>query len=252
VSQYASEAGHYYWPDGRPAYTIVGANGKERNTTLRDARKLNLYPSVTTITGMAAAPGLERWKQEQVLLAALTLEKLSGESEADWVKRVWEDSKQQAKQAAERGTEIHGAIERSLQNRSVPPDLQPYVDAARDQLDRCFGPQDWAAEKSFAHPLGYGGKVDLHSPRVLVDFKTKDGPLTDLRLYDNHFMQLGAYAHGLNIESAICAIVFVRRDEPEAVTKMPGDTDMLRGWTMFQALLQYWQAKTGHRPYAEA
>ena len=40
-NNYKSEAGHWYDHDGKPMYTIVGANGKERNTTLRDAKKEN-------------------------------------------------------------------------------------------------------------------------------------------------------------------------------------------------------------------
>lgn len=36
---YKAEAGHWYSKEGEPKYTIIGANGKERNTTLRDAKK---------------------------------------------------------------------------------------------------------------------------------------------------------------------------------------------------------------------
>ena len=68
--KYTAESGHWYDRDGKPAYTVIGKNGKERNTTLRDAREKDLVTSVTTILKVAAAPGLERWKQEQVLLAA--------------------------------------------------------------------------------------------------------------------------------------------------------------------------------------
>ena len=35
-----SESGHWYTQEGDPMYTVIGANGKERNTTLRDARKI--------------------------------------------------------------------------------------------------------------------------------------------------------------------------------------------------------------------
>ena len=60
ASKYKSEAGHWYTRDGEPMYTIIGANGKERNTTLRDAKKEGFVPSVTTILGMVAKPSLER------------------------------------------------------------------------------------------------------------------------------------------------------------------------------------------------
>ena len=37
-----AESGHWYTQTGEPMYTVIGANGKERNTTLRDAKKDNL------------------------------------------------------------------------------------------------------------------------------------------------------------------------------------------------------------------
>ena len=48
------EGGHWYTRTGAPMYTVKGANGKERNTTLRDARKYDLVPLVTTILNVAA------------------------------------------------------------------------------------------------------------------------------------------------------------------------------------------------------
>ena len=88
IASHAAESGHWYGRNGEPAYTIVGANGKARPTTLRDARKLNLVPSVTTIIKVASQPGLDRWKQEQVLLAALTLPKVNDESDDDYIARI--------------------------------------------------------------------------------------------------------------------------------------------------------------------
>ena len=37
IASHAAESGHWYGRNGEPAYTIVGANGKARPTTLRDA-----------------------------------------------------------------------------------------------------------------------------------------------------------------------------------------------------------------------
>ena len=73
----ASESQHWYDRQGNPMYTVIGKNGKERNTTLRDARTMNLVPSVTTILNVAAKPALNVWLQRQVLMAALTLALLS-------------------------------------------------------------------------------------------------------------------------------------------------------------------------------
>ena len=107
----ASESLHWYGRDGKPQYTVTAKNGNQRATTLADARKMNLVPSVTTILNVAAKPGLERWKQEQMLLAALTLPRAPEESEQSFIHRVVADSKEQGKQAAERGNRIHAAVE---------------------------------------------------------------------------------------------------------------------------------------------
>ena len=48
VKEKQQDTGHWYTKDGAPAYTVEGKTGV-RNTTLRDARKLGLIPSVTTI-----------------------------------------------------------------------------------------------------------------------------------------------------------------------------------------------------------
>ena len=33
-NKFTSEAGHWYTQEGEPMYTIIGVNGKERNTNL--------------------------------------------------------------------------------------------------------------------------------------------------------------------------------------------------------------------------
>jgi hypothetical protein len=58
VKEKVQENGHFYTKDGHPAYTTIGKTG-ERPTTLRDARKLGLLPSVTTINGMLSKAGLD-------------------------------------------------------------------------------------------------------------------------------------------------------------------------------------------------
>jgi hypothetical protein len=93
-------------------YTVKAKDGTDRPTTLRDARKLNLVPSVTTIMSVAAKPGLEAWKMNQMMMAALTLPRAPDEPEADFIDRIQKDAKEQAKMAAERGTAIHEALEK--------------------------------------------------------------------------------------------------------------------------------------------
>jgi len=237
-----SESGHWYDKDGKPVYEVPYADPSKgmRSATLGDAKKLGLVPGATTIIREAAKPGLERWKQEQVLLAALTLPRIEGEPDADFMARVFQDSQEQGKKAAEQGTEIHAAIE----GRDYDGEFQEYVKAA---LQAVVGwvPSDWTQEQSFTHPLGFGGKVDDHTTDALVDYKTTDKPLEGLKLWDEHAQQLAAYREGLGMPQARCAIVYVSRLKPEARLIEIPEKDLQRGWLMFQALLSYWYAKTG-------
>ena len=154
-----SEAGHWYDKDGLPTYTIVGANGRERNTTLRDARQHGYVPSVTTIIGMAAKPSLENWKINQALNSAITLEQDPGESLEAFTHRCKEDSKDIGRKAAERGTIIHAMIEQGFMGGS---ETKAYK-VIKDYLDKEFPDETWIAEDSFCSTTGYGGKIDLYS-----------------------------------------------------------------------------------------
>ena len=79
-----------------------------RPTTLRDARKLGLLPSVTNVLGVINKPELVEWKMTQAVLAALTLPRLEGEGEDAFAKRVVEQGKdvvEDAREGGERGGE---------------------------------------------------------------------------------------------------------------------------------------------------
>jgi len=235
-----SNSAHWYTADGQPSYTRIAKNGNVRNTTLRDAKKEGLLPSVTTIINVLAKPGLDRWKQEQVLLASLTLPRLENEPEADWLKRVTEDSRATGKDAMKRGTDMHNVLEAYF-SQVYLPEYPHYTRRTEEALRNHFGDQFWHCEKSFAHELGYAGKCDLHSDEGIVcDFKTKES-LENAAVYDEHILQLIAYAHGLKIPTARCAIVFV--SETETQIHEIDQEDLQRGWKMFQCLLTYFRIK---------
>jgi len=244
----ASEGNHWYTRDGVPRYTVMGVNGKERNTTLRDARKEGLVPSVTTILNVAAKPALTQWLQKQVLLAALTLPRRPIESEDDWIARIMEDSKEQGRSAADLGTDIHASIQAFYEGQSNDRH-QDHVRGCVDALQAHFGHQAWVSERAFGHELGFGGKVDLHVQNIVADVKTKDfGPDDKIEGYDEHLMQLSAYRVGLAMPTARCANVFVSRSVPGLVKVLEWDqADLERGWKMFVALLSFWQMKNQHK-----
>lgn len=249
VKDFTSESGHWYSADGSPAYRVVGKNGKERNTTVKDAREQGLLPSVTTIIACASKPALDVWKQQQAILAALTLPRLDDETEEEWLARVVSDSKETAKQAAERGTQVHGIIEAFYSNVYLP-ELPTYVRVVETAINEHFGQQLWVAEKSFAKG-GYGGKCDLisrphHHPKTdgfVIDFKTTEKNVDKLDTYFDHHMQLAAYRMGFDMPKARCAIVYVNANENRAkLIEIPED-DLRIGWECFSSLLAFYRAK---------
>ena len=241
IKQKNSESSHWYTKTGQSAYQVEGKTGL-RATTLRDARKMDLVPSVTTILGVAAKPALNVWLQTQVLLSALTLPRNPNEPEKDWLERVMADSKVQGRQAADRGTAIHGVIE-SYFDQVYLPEWPEYVRNIDKALIDAFGNQLWLSEKSFAHELGYGGKIDLSAPNLVVDFKTKETDLAKVEPYHEHILQLAAYRNGLNMPTARCAIVFVNGLTNEVKLCEISEEDLVDGWECFKHLLSYYKIK---------
>ena len=248
----ASESNHWYTREGVPQYTVPSKkDGSPRNTTLRDARVMNLVPSVTTILNVAAKPALTAWLQQQVLLAALTLPRRADEPEKEYVERIISDSKEQGRSAADAGTDIHASIQGYYEGYSTGKHNES-VTACVKSIENHFGLQQWVSERSFSHDLGFGGKCDLFTGEgtgIVADIKTKE--FTDpakVDGYDEHLMQLAAYRVGLGIPKARCANVFVSRNVPDLVVVREWSAeDLDRGWEMFVHLLFFWQLKNQHQ-----
>ncbi len=256
-TEIASESGHWYLPDGTPFYSIIGKNGNERATTLRDARPVKAAPGVTSVTKCAAKPMLDTWIQKQVMLAALTLPRITGESEEQFCDRILLDSKAQGKAAAERGTALHGAIELYLQGKVYDLAWEPHVNAVKTAM-REIGVDlhGGEAERSFYSPLGYGGKVDWHKrePAIVVDWKSKQR-IEDGKDYafDEHAMQLAACGMGLGLTSQPFFLgrhinVFIGVEDARVSIKEWAPEEIERGWSMFKALLTYWQHSKNYYP----
>ena len=252
---HASEGGtHWYRADGTPCYEVPSAKGNLRPTTLRDARKLNLCPSVTGILKMANQVVLNRWKEEQVLHAALTLPRIFGETEKALLARIWADSRAQAKAAAELGQAIHASVQGYYEGKSPPIEHLRHVEGVAQAVKDWTGEVEWEAERSFAHWMGYGGKCDLSHrlSRLVIDLKTKDADETDMasiKTWDEHAQQLAAYRIGLGLPDARCAIVFCSTKVPGLARLIEiGEPELKKGSSCFIALLQYWQAKHNYCP----
>ena len=71
-----------------------------------------------------------------------------------------------------------------------------------------------------------------------MDFKTKES-LEKASVYDDHILQLSAYAYGLNMPNARCAIVFVS-DHDTKICEIEQD-DLELGYSKFLDLLSYFK-----------
>ncbi len=186
--------GHWYQQDGDPKYTILGQNKKERDTTLSDARKLHLLPSVTTILAVVAKPGLDRWKTEQILDAVLESGlSLAGRDIEKWKGMILSQSQQVGKNAAARGSSIHNALEKYYKTGEIDHQEKDYIIPVIEELRKLFPNTPWEAEVSFASTMGFGGKIDLSSKgeKIILDFKTKKDKAFGKELqYDEHVMKI--------------------------------------------------------------
>lgn len=250
---------HWYCGNsGSPRYTVKGKDGKVRDTTLRDARVMNLWPSVTTIMQVAASPGLDIYKQNQLLDASYNwwFDNLDGggyfqgnNSELAYRREVLNRSKEHAKKASDRGTQIHDDIEKYLVTGTYCADTEALVKPAIKLLEETFPGANWDPERSFCSKLGFGGRVDLSDEfGIIIDFKTKDtDDIKKMVAYSNHRMQTAAYAVGLDMPGADRYNLFISTQVP-GLLKLDKHEDFATDWGMFEALLKFWQLDKGYQP----
>jgi len=247
--------GHWYTDKGKPQHWIEGKNGKMRDTTLRDARKLNLYPSVTEILNVAAKPALTNWLVKQALESALTLPKIEGEQPDAFLRRVKADSKEQTQSAMDLGTEIHDAVE-TLWKGGVIDKHQKIAYAAVNKIVEHTGLKDgWVAEKTISSKRGYGGMIDLcHPVGWVIDYKTKDAWEKPPVGYPEHNMQLSAYAealmdsHFMTVRPKLMNVFLSREEGSNQVSLFEWDEPY---FDRFECLLKYWQLSKNYKPGAQ-
>ena len=249
---HASQGQHWYARDGSPMYEVMAKDGTMRPATLRDARKFGWYPGVTSIIKCAAAPGLERWKADQSVMAALTLPRIEGESSDVLLARIRQDAEEQARKAREWGTALHAAIQGHYEGTPPSEEMWPCVRGVVDAIEANFPGRGWMPEQACAHPMGYGTKADLSSADVVLDFKGSEfdsEKAPTLKTWDEHAMQLAATRAALNRPNADCAIVYVSRTVPGLCRIIRVDEPELeQGWKMFSSLHAYWCAKNKYWP----
>lgn len=101
-------SGHWYTSDGEARHWQE--DGKR--TTLRHARKQNLYPSVSGILGIIANAGLEKWKIDTHIKLAMANRPKFEEDEKTYVRRIRRLANADRDDILEFGSRIHEAIEK--------------------------------------------------------------------------------------------------------------------------------------------
>ncbi len=234
---------------------VTNKKGGTRPTTLADARKMLLVPSVTTILDRVLhKPALLNWKVRQGILSALTLPRREDEDLDAYAERVAYDMDSEGRAARDFGGRIHSALEKILANPQarVDSDLEPYLESARkwiaSSIEEILGTEQTVGNDV----MGYAGRYDLRA-RVkifgesVIDFKTqgiKRGPV----FYEEWPLQLSAYSNASPSLNRIRTIsVIVNSAEPGPVYCHVWDDDG-KAWEMFRYCLEIWKYLTGYDP----
>jgi hypothetical protein len=244
-------------------HSIIGKNGAERSTTLRDARKLNLLPSVTSILSILAKPGLEAWKQEQAILAALTLPRIAGENDDAFAARVVADMNAQVEKAGDFGTRIHAGIE-SINSGHTPndPELAPWLEHyatwQRASIVRGVdsGTPLITAAETVVTSDGYAGRLDIvceHAEHgtTLIDFKTQNVKNGKPQFYETWCAQLAAYRAALpeKLRGVHCLSLVIDSNTPAApIEKLWTEDELATGLAIFHHARDVWQLQRGYKP----
>ena len=255
--------GHWYNFEGKACH--FQPNG--RDTTLREARKQNLLPSVTTILGLLDKPALTRWRDWQITKAAWVIAFL-GETFAEHTvgeierfhKKVMAEAFQDSTAAKDRGTEIHNCLEQIVKGggEEFPEDIFEISYAAWEIVTDYCETSDFTAEQIVVGD-GYAGMVDLHNDEFCIDYKTKDIKETDTPkklAYPEMAQQLSAYEmalwHGnkpLTHRGRRCVNVFIDRQIPGKVLIHEWTPEEISvAWYQFDLLVSLWQSLKKYIP----
>jgi hypothetical protein len=241
-------------------HSVLSQKGEPRATTVRDARKLGLLPSVTNVLGVINKPELVEWKMTQAVLAALTLPRLEGEGEDAFAKRVVEDAQGRVRVAAEFGTAFHAGAEQVARSLEVDPagPCAAWLNLHREWFQTNCIRVIWTERVLVNAELGYAGTADLlveHQVHglTLVDYKTqgiKTG--NTARAYASWCQQLAAYRRAIGKPMA-CMNLIVNSAEPSApVEHVWSEEELAAGLESFEAALVIWRNEKNYDPRAGA
>lgn len=249
--------GHWYDEEGNAQhYQVIKSGikkGKKRPTTLRDAKKLNLRPSVTEIIGiMDKGDGLRNWlvrEAEKKLKLDVYNWLNKEETQAAFVKDFNVDLEYVKRDYSAEGAVIHDAIEKWIK-AGMPETDCPYAKAAKEVFEK-YEITDPEAEIQFS-TNDVGGTVDCPDRvrKIILDWKSKDFDYVDDNtakkfVYDDHPMQLGKYRDGLDMpEDTRLINVFLSRTTAGLWCSYEHPPEEIeRAGEMFELCLKLWKLK---------
>lgn len=265
------EGSHWYDKHGNPVHEVPKKGGGFKPTTLADARKLILFPSVSTVLKFPfdEKMNLVGYHVDQALEAVLTspqihLDLPAGRTLKEFCDEILiqrKDQREESDAAKEFGSLFHACSAKGIVGESYDERMQPWVEPAIayvKSLGRVI-----EVEKTFADTRhGFGGTRDVvvEAPDgtiIIVDYKStkrlpKDEPWSD------HCKQVSAYGLPFGERPVKGIVIYLLNDtamkrqwwKTEVEIRPLEVPDMIQPAKAFLALLDYWKITKGYFPKA--
>lgn len=270
------DGSHWYDSEGKPVHEVpLKTKSGTRSTTIRDAKTLNLSPSVTNVMGILKNKSIDDWSNNLLTKETFlspSLKDLSGEEYDDYKRRIYHAVSKKKKEAPEFGSTFHNYMECWAKStlKGVDSKFKPLVEGTIDFINNEGLKIVWAEFNLKPKLTGIGGQIDLiaWSERlqkyVIADYKTiktlkKDGtPVTKWKPFESHTRQISRYKKGLiqmfgeKYQNALCLIIGVSKDEPgRVVPYYLSQDEEEKALREFEAIYGCWKAIKNYYPNVE-
>ncbi len=263
------EGSRWYDANGKEANEVENkSKGGMRPTNKADARKLGLYPSVTSLMKIIENHGLKVWFEGMILSSAYKLasdtESMGRLTEADFNELVMVGAKEYAIEARDEGIEIHEAIETVFRGYQLKAEHTHFLDMTFELVSKIealgYMVDDFAPEKSGVFidaqtNAGFGFKMDLpvKDKPVIFDIKTREFEIVKgvpmkngkkaVLDYESDIVQLAGYSKGCGYENPDLYNIYISRTTHDIVIKQWEEEEIKKGQYIFNKLYELWWAK---------
>lgn len=279
MNPFRDEGGsHYYRQTGEPAYETpiaTGARkGEMRPTTLRDARKENLFPSITTCLKGYPKAALDAWILEQAVLArhnypppddaAGPIESMATATEAQKIYlghvKTLANAKRDA--AAARGNEIHHGAEAILKGEPWN-DQDPHLVALNEWIGNNVAGVYFLERSVVNLELKVAGRLDacvelVDRPGVwILDYKGRGFAHTKRHGWrakprKTDLIQLAFYASTMDGPPRVANLYVANdSDEPRIEFKEYSPEDQAEALEALRHVVKVWQYESGYAPQVD-